>query len=69
MIVGRNAEGVNIVFLVDCDVDCAMSETTYFNVQKDAEDLEGPYGYWEARHTCGEVTAARCLNRVPLTYL
>lgn len=43
-----NAEGVNVICLVDCDVDCAVSETAYFNVQEDAEDLEGTYGYWEA---------------------
>lgn len=43
-----NANGAEIIGLVDCDVDCAMSEATYFDVQEDAEDLEGTYGYWEA---------------------
>lgn len=34
--------------VVDCGLNCVMFETTYLNVQEDAEDLKGTYGYWKA---------------------
>lgn len=43
-----NVKGAETVGPIDCDVDCVMSEATYFDVQEDAEDFEGTYGYWEA---------------------